>query len=99
MTLALQMAHTKLNTYSITRNAVVRDERLKGVDDDYWRTVVAMEGPRNGGIWEDEEVQAAIARAMGSLQGDDSGLERVSRDARNFVDNVTRNLEIGRAEP
>lgn len=98
MTLALQMAHTKLNTYSITRNAVVRDERLKGVDDDYWRTVVAMEGPRNGGIWEDEEVQAAIARAMGSLQGEDSGLERVSRDARNFVDNVTRNLEIGRAD-
>ncbi|KKY23846.1 hypothetical protein UCRPC4_g02659 [Phaeomoniella chlamydospora] len=94
LTVALQMANTKLNAYSITRNAVVRDEQLKGIDDEYWRAVVAMEGLRGiaegGGIWDDEEVQAAIARTLGG-QGLD--VEKMNREARNFVGTVTKDLD------
>ena len=76
---------------------MVRDERLKAADDEYWRAVVAMEGPPGGGggVWDDEEVQAAIARAMGDLHHQDGGdgLEKIGREARGFVDNVTKDLE------
>ena len=88
---ALQMAHTKLRAFTVTRNAVVRDPRLKETDDDYWRTVVALESPEgDGSLWEDEDVQAAMARAYGNGSID---VTRMRREADAFVLNVTKGLE------
>ncbi|EXJ55341.1 hypothetical protein A1O7_08268 [Cladophialophora yegresii CBS 114405] len=91
-TLALQVAGTNLRAYSIARNAVVRDPTLKGVDDDYWRTVVAVEGKGDESVWAEEEVQAAIARAYGSGGVD---VEGVRREAEAFVRHATRALDGG----
>ena len=51
---------------------VVRDRVLLGVEDSYWREVVEVEareglggGAGMDGVWEDEDVQAALARAYG----------------------------------
>lgn len=88
--LSLQMAQTKLRAFSVARNAVVRDQTLKSTDDEYWRAVVAMEGVNGGqGVWEDDEVQAAIARALGG--GVD--VTQVGKDADAFISNITRGLE------
>lgn len=91
------MAHTKLNAYSITRNAVVRDPTLKSLDDRYWRAINMMEGHNlddedGDSIWQDEEVQGAISRVLGGA-GSAEKIEKMNRDARTFVGNVTRGLE------
>lgn len=89
--IALQMAQTKLRAYSMTRNAIVRQPSLKTTDDEYWRAVVAMEGPTGvDGVWNDEDVQAAVSRSLGS-----GGIDftRLERDADSFVANVIRGLE------
>jgi hypothetical protein len=96
--LSLQMAATNLRAYSIARNAVVRDPALKGADDEYWRTVVRMEGDAIGAggdgmdddLWADEEVQAAIASAYGSGT---VRIENIRRDAESFVKHATRDLD------
>ena len=92
--LALQMTGTNLRAYSIARNAVVRNPSLKVVDDEYWRTVVAMEGEGNDGmddtVWEDEEVQAAVARVYGS---GGVNIEGMRREAETFVKHATRGLD------
>lgn len=88
---ALQMAQTKLRAFSVARNATVRDQELKATDDEYWRAVVAMEGPDGAaGVWEDEEVQAAIARSYGDGTFDAG---QIGREAEAFVSNITRGLE------
>ena len=74
----------------MARNASVREPRLKAADDEYWRAVVSMEGPAGGeGVWEDEEVQTALARSYGS------GMDvvRITREADAFVTNITQGLE------
>ena len=87
---SLQMAQTKLRAFAMARNASVREPRLKAADDEYWRAVVSMEGPAGGeGVWEDEAVQAALARSYGS--GVDVG--RITREADAFVTNITQSLE------
>ena len=89
--IALQMAQTKLRAFSVVRNATVRDEQLKSTDNEYWRAVVAMEGlGGTAGVWEDEEVQAAIARSYGDGTFD---AEQMGREAQAFVSNITRGLE------
>jgi hypothetical protein len=87
-TLALQMAGTNLRAYSIARNAVVRNPGLKAANDEYWRTVVAMEGDES--VLGDEEVQAAIARAYGS---GGVNVEGMRREAEAFVKHATRALD------
>jgi hypothetical protein len=88
---ALQMAQTKLHAFTVARNATVRDQDLKAADDEYWRAVVAMEGPSGtGSVWEDEEVQAAIARSYGEGAFD---VAQVGKEAEAFVSNITRGLE------
>lgn len=89
--LALQMAQTKLRAASVARNAVVRDPRLKDVDDRYWRDVVEVEGPEGDPtLWDDEEVQGAMARVYGSGTLD---VARMKREAEAFVANVTKPLD------
>jgi hypothetical protein len=89
--IALQMAQTKLRAFSVARNATVRDQNLKAADDEYWHAVVAMEGPAGiAGVWEDEEVQAAIARSYGDGTFD---VAKMSREAEAFVSNITQGLE------
>ncbi len=66
---------------------------LKTTDDAYWREVVTMEGTDGmQDVWEDEEVQAAMARAYGSGTID---VARMRREADGFVRNVTKGLENG----
>ncbi len=89
---SLQTAHTNLRAYSIVRNAVVRNPTLKSVDDDYWRQVVAVEADTfgRGSVFDDDEVQAAIARAYGSGSAD---VTAVTRDAEAFVRHATAGLD------
>lgn len=90
---SLQMAQTKLRALSVARNATVRDEQLKSADDEYWRAVVAMEGSSGSeGVWEDEEVQAAIAKTLGSGVVD---VEKMGKEVDSFIGSVTKNLERG----
>ena len=85
------MAQTKLRAFSVARNATVRDQDLKAADDEYWYAVVAMEGPGGrAGVWEDEEVQAAIARSYGNGTFDAA---QIGREAEAFVSSITRGLE------
>ncbi|OAL28789.1 hypothetical protein AYO22_02654 [Fonsecaea multimorphosa] len=98
--LALQLAATNLRAYSIARNAVVRNRTLKDRDDAYWRAVVAVEstGAPAGAdgdvdddtLYEDEEVQAAIARAYGTGA---INIATVKREAEAFVRHATRGLD------
>jgi hypothetical protein len=92
--LSLQSSATNLRAYSITRNAVVRNENLKQRDDQYWKDVVAMESEGGGigdeSVWEDEEVQRTIARVYGSGNVD---VRTVRREAEGFVGMVTRGLD------
>ena len=93
----LQTAQTKLRAANVVRNAVVRDRVLKRVEDGYWMEVVEVEG-REGlgggvgmeGVWEDEDVQAALARAYGQGAID---VSRMRREAEGFVRGVTGGLE------
>jgi hypothetical protein len=87
---SLQMAQTKLRAFAMARNAAVREPRLKATDDEYWRAVVSMEGPAGAdGIWEDEDVQAALSRSYGS--GMD--IAKMTREADAFVTNITQGLD------
>ena len=87
---ALQMTSTNLRAYSIARNAVVRNEGLKASDDEYWRTVVAFEGSDGDeSLFDDEEVQAALARAYGTGKID---VENLRREADVFVGHATKAL-------
>jgi hypothetical protein len=96
---ALQTALTKLRAYGLARSAVVRDGRLKGRDDEYWRVVVGMEGPHSsreegesvGSVWEEEEVMEAVARVT---NGGEVDVEKVGREAGTFVESVTRGLDV-----
>lgn len=87
---ALQMASTNLRAYSVARNAVLRNEVLKAADDEYWRTVVAFEGSEGDeSLFEDEDVQAALATAYGTGKID---VQSLRREADTFVANVTKGL-------
>ena len=89
--LSLQFTLQRLHAFSIARNAIVREPALKAGDDEYWRAVIAMQGPPgSGGVWDDEEVKAATARATGDGTVD---IERLQREARAYVDSVTKDLE------
>jgi hypothetical protein len=91
--LSLQLTQTSLRAYSIARNATVRNPILKAGDDEYWRSVVSVEGTQGYGdqsVLEDEEVQAAISRAYGSGS---MNVEQMRREADAFVNTVTRGLD------
>ncbi|KIV86895.1 hypothetical protein PV11_02476 [Exophiala sideris] len=92
---SLQMTQTNLRAYSIARNATVRNPALKATDDEYWRTVVAMEGIQDDSIFDDEEVQAAISQAYGSGT---VSVAQIRKDADAFVNATTRGLDITSAE-
>lgn len=91
--LSLQMVHMKLRGLNVARNAVMRDEALKTADTRYWETVRMVEGEdgtqTDEAVFEDEEVQAAMARAFGSGNVD---VARMRKEAKGFVQNVTRGL-------
>lgn len=87
---SLQMASTNLRAYSVARNAVLRNNALKATDDDYWRDVVAFEGSEGDeSLFEDEEVQAALAAAYGTGKID---VPTMRRETEAFVANVTKGL-------
>ena len=95
--MSLQTAQTKLRAANVARNAVVRDRVLKQVEDVYWRDVndvEAREGLGGGtgmeGVWEDEDVQAAMARAYGQGAID---VRRMRGEAEGFVRAVTGHLD------
>ena len=84
----------------MARNTVNRDTNLKAAEDDYWREVTRREADLavdeggaatdNDEIYQDEEVQAAIARVYGQGGVD---VPRARREAGAFVDGVTQGLE------
>ena len=80
----------------MARNTVNRDANLKAAEDNYWREVTRREAELAGGagdddeIYQDEEVQAAIARVYGQGGVD---VPRARREAAGFVDGVTMGLE------
>ncbi|KAI9924006.1 hypothetical protein ASPWEDRAFT_34740 [Aspergillus wentii DTO 134E9] len=90
-------ASSKLHALSVTRNAVVRDRVLKDRDDDYWRTVVAMNGENSGAgngetnVWEEEEVVRAMSQAMAGQGNVD--LAKVGVAVSEYVNGVTAGLE------
>lgn len=103
--LALQMAQMKLRGLNVARNAVVRDEGLRRADGRYWEVVRRVEGEGSVGVgvegegvgsgmdesvFEDEEVQAAMARAFGSGNVD---VQKMRKEAQGFVDNITKGLD------
>ena len=92
--ISLQTTATKLRAVNVARNAVVRGQRLKGMEDGYWAEVVAVEGMSGLGlvgdeVWGDEEVKRAMSRAYGS-GGVDVG--RMRREAGEWVAGVTAGL-------
>ncbi|KAK5947570.1 hypothetical protein PMZ80_001723 [Knufia obscura] len=97
---ALQTVQAKLRAYTIARNTVNRDQNLKAAEDRYWREVVSREAEmdsagggiagNNDEIYQDEEVQAAIARVYGQGGVD---VPRAKKEASAFVDGVTQGLE------
>lgn len=98
--MALQTVQAKLRAYTIARNTVNRDQNLKAAEDRYWREVVSREAEmdiagggiagNNDEIYQDEEVQAAIARVYGQGGVD---VPRAKKEASAFVDGVTQGLE------
>ncbi len=97
----LQTAQTKLRAVNVVRNAVVRDRVLQRVENGYWKEVTEVEGrqglaggPGMEGVWEDEDVQAALAQAYGQGAID---VGRMRREAEGFVRGVTGGLETGGA--
>lgn len=87
--LALQQAQGKLRAVNVARNAVVRDRDLKERESQYWTEVRDVEA-EDSGVWQDEEVQAAIAKVYG-MGGID--VPKARKDTGSFVDGVTKNLE------
>ncbi|KAK6380653.1 hypothetical protein LTS17_004853 [Exophiala oligosperma] len=93
--LSLQLSQTNLRAYTIARNATVRSATLKATDDEYWRSVVSVEGSQGlvvggGNVFDDEQVQAAISRAYGSGS---MNIEQMRKEADVYVKNVTRGLD------
>lgn len=99
--IALQTVQAKLRAYTVARNTVNRDTSLKAAEDGYWREVTSREAELgvvdeggaasdNDEIYQDEEVQAAIARVYGHGGVD---VPRARREAGAFVDGVTQGLE------
>lgn len=85
------MTQTNLRAYNIARNAVVRNESLKAADDEYWRTVVAVEGDQGDeSVFDDDEVQAAVSRAYGNGSFDVAAMRK---EAELFVRNATKGLD------
>ncbi|OAP57283.1 hypothetical protein AYL99_08021 [Fonsecaea erecta] len=88
---ALQTTAMNLRGYTIARNAVVRNPALKDRDDAYWRSVVAVDPAITDDIMsEDEDVQAAVARAYGTGA---INIATVRREAEEFVGRATRALD------
>lgn len=99
---SLSSASSKLHALSVVRNAVVRDKVLKNQEDNYWRTVVAMESENSGtgsvaaageppSVWEEEEVVRAMSRAMAGQGG--VNLVQLTTSASQYVNGVTAALE------
>lgn len=86
--IALTTAGTKMRATNVARNSVLRDQDLKSKDDRYWQEVANLEGKQDlrSGVWEDEQVQAAIAQAYSSGT---VNVERIKREADAFVKGVT----------
>lgn len=104
-TLSVQMTHMKLRGLNVTKNAIVRDRILKEEESRYWEQVRRMERSSGGlddddeggivrgldqSVFEDEEVQSAVARAFGSGNVD---VGRMRTEAEGFVREVTRGLD------
>lgn len=95
----------KLRGLNVTKNAIVRDRILKEEESRYWEQVRRMERSSGGlddddeggvvrgldqSVFEDEEVQSAVARAFGSGNVD---VGRMRTEAEGFVREVTRGLD------
>lgn len=93
MGVGLSVIQSKLRAYSVAKNTVLRDEGLKGVEMRYWEEVQRREGGGGPGqdIYEDEEVQEAIARVF-TLGNAGVDVPRARREAGAFVDSVTQGL-------
>ncbi|KAK5103482.1 hypothetical protein LTS08_002897 [Lithohypha guttulata] len=87
--ISLQNTQAKLRALNIARNTVVRDGGLKAREEEYWTEVREVEGGDEE-VYQDEEVQAAIARVYGQGGID---VPRARKEAGAFVDGVTRGLE------
>jgi hypothetical protein len=89
---ALTSAATKMRATNLAHNTVVRDHELKSKDSGYWQEVASLEGTleASSGVWEDDNVQAAVAQAYSSGTVD---VERIKREADAFVKGVTQNLD------
>lgn len=98
--IALQTAQAKLRAYAVARNTVVRDRSLQQCEDAYWKEVKRREGQirtTDGAladfdedVYQDELVQAAIARVYGSGGID---VPRARKEAAALVDGITQGLE------
>lgn len=88
----MSSAGTKLRAGNVAHNTIVRAGSLKNAEDRYWQDVVQLEGSQDlqSGVFEDEEVQAAISRAYGSGT---INIEKIRKEAETFVKGVTYGLE------
>ena len=90
----------KLRAFAIARNAVLRDPTLSAAEQAYWQEVTRRESQVptadgssldiNDEIYQEEEVQAAIARVYG---GGGIDVPRARREANAFVDGITQGLQ------
>ena len=89
---ALTSAATKMRATNVARNSVVRDHNLRSKDDQYWAEVATLEGKLDiaSGVWEDEEVQAAVAQAYSSGA---VNVEKIKREADVYVRGVTQFMD------
>lgn len=96
--MALSSAGTKMRATNLARNAVVRNDDLKRSEDRYWQQVIDHEGPQDlhSGVFEDEDVQAALSRAYGSGT---VNVEKIRKEADAFVKGVTVGLDQDAASP
>jgi hypothetical protein len=89
--MAMSTAATKMRATNLARNAVVRNTDLRQSEDHYWRRIAEHEGPQDlrSGVFEDDEVQAALARAYGSGSVQ---VDKIRKEADAFVRGVTQSL-------
>ena len=90
--MAMATTATKIRGTNLARNVVFRNADLKHSEDQYWKDVVEHEGPQDlrSGAFEDEDVQAALARAYGSGT---VNIERIRKEADGFVKCVTQSMD------
>lgn len=91
-------ARAKLHALSVTRNAVVRDKKLKDRDDAYWRDVVSVDAGQTltvtpASVWEEEEVVRAMSRAMAGQGQGGVDLAKLGSSAEEYVNGITAGLE------